>query len=105
MGLLFGIFIRSSTGAIIVTFIFYFIAHSTAEFVKMAIASKNLVYIVITKFFYCLFPSLDFYSFVDNLIYGNLISFKIFILRILYGILYFGVILLVGVIDLSKKEF
>jgi ABC-type transport system involved in multi-copper enzyme maturation permease subunit len=105
MGLLFGIFIRSSTGAIIVTFIFYFIAHSTAEFVKMAIASKNLIYIAITKFLYYLLPSLDLYSFVDNLIYGNSISLEAFVLRIVYGVLYLMIILLVGVIDLSRKEF
>jgi ABC-type transport system involved in multi-copper enzyme maturation permease subunit len=60
--------------AVIFTFMFFFISHSTYEIAKTAIINGNKSLIYAAKFFYYLFPSYDYYDFSGYLVYNELPS-------------------------------
>ena len=73
--------------AIIYTFMFYVVSHSTYEIAKMAAMEQKSSLTIISKIFYYLFPSYDYYDFSGYLVYNEHNTVKLSFL-ILYTIFY-----------------
>ncbi|MRI83342.1 MAG: hypothetical protein C6I00_02880 [Nitratiruptor sp.] len=98
--LLFGIY-TSAGVAVLLTFMFYFLAHSTYEFAKMA--SESPVVEALARFFYTLFPSYDFYDLSALVVYGVEGSVSLWQLA-LYSLIYIGAILAIASYLFRSKE-
>jgi ABC-type transport system involved in multi-copper enzyme maturation permease subunit len=103
-GFLFSVSLNSLASSITMTFMFFFIAHNTYEFAKMAVLINKPVLTYLAKGIYYIFPSYDLFDFSRTLVYGDLPTVKIpFLLG--YFATYLVALWCLCVISFEKKEF
>ncbi|NPA13136.1 MAG: hypothetical protein GXO45_04020, partial [Aquificae bacterium] len=92
-------------GVVVITSIFYILSHSTTELMSLAETfAKDSFYIWIIKIIYYVFPNLDYYSMVDKIIYSKPITLGNIAVGWLQAILYTAILVVMGAIDLKKKD-
>ncbi|MRJ02957.1 MAG: hypothetical protein GXO19_01565 [Epsilonproteobacteria bacterium] len=98
--ILFGLYASQSV-AVLLTFMFYFLAHTTYEFAK--VASDNGVVQLLSQFFYTLFPSYDFYDLSPLVVYGIAPTVPLWRLG-LYSLIYTLLILSLAALLYRRRE-
>jgi len=102
--LLFSVGSTSLVSSILLTGMFFFVAHSTYEFAKMAVIVDKPLLTVCVKVLYYVFPSYDFYDFSRTLVYGDSPIVRLPFL-VGYTVLYCVLLFVLAKIRFERKEF